>query len=231
MDVVLIAGLWLDDVVWDNVIADLDQAGVHAVGVALPGQNDENTSATLDDQLDAVLAAIDDAYRRTDSPVLVVGHSAAAALAWLAADRRPGTVGRAVLIGGMPTGEGDAYFSFLPVRDGVVSFPGWKAFEGPDSDDLSEQDKESLAAGMHPMPAGVAQGIVHYTDPRRFQVPVTMICPEYSPDDATKWLEAGDIPELPGADLDLVDLDTGHWPMVSAPAVLADVLAGLATSR
>src|SRR6266702_924586 len=71
MDILLIAGLWLGAPVWDNVAAQLRAHGHRAVPVALPGQGDGNTSATLADQVAAVLAAVDAA---AGTP-MVVGHS------------------------------------------------------------------------------------------------------------------------------------------------------------
>ncbi|MEZ5089464.1 MAG: hypothetical protein R2719_06860 [Micropruina sp.] len=57
-------------------------------------------------------------------------------------------------------------------------------------------------------------------------MPTTLICPEFTPDDARDWIAAGDLPELAKAErLDLADLDSGHWPMVSEPAALAALLA------
>ena len=44
MDILLIAGLWLDGSVWDNVAAQLEARGHRAVPVTLPGQGDGNTS-------------------------------------------------------------------------------------------------------------------------------------------------------------------------------------------
>ena len=88
MDILLIAGLWLDGSVWDNVAAQLEARGHRAVPVTLPGQGDGNTSATLADQSAAVVAAVDAAAGRP----MVVGHSAACSLAWLAADARPARV-------------------------------------------------------------------------------------------------------------------------------------------
>jgi pimeloyl-ACP methyl ester carboxylesterase len=73
MDIVLIAGLWLDGSVWGNVAARLEARGHRAVPVTLPGQGDGNTSATLADQSAAVIAAVDAAAGRP----MVVGHSAA----------------------------------------------------------------------------------------------------------------------------------------------------------
>ena len=65
-------------------------------------------------------------------------------------------------------------------------------------------------------------------DERRYAVPVTLVCPEFSPDDARAWIAAGDLPELArAADVDLVDLDSGHWPMLTRPQALARLLDGL----
>ena len=55
------------------VAAELTRLGHRPVVLPLPGADDGATTATLDDQLAAVLAAVDAAER----PV-VVGHSAAA---------------------------------------------------------------------------------------------------------------------------------------------------------
>ncbi|WP_300080325.1 hypothetical protein, partial [Propioniciclava sp.] len=96
---------------------------------------------------------------------------------------------------------------------------------GRDSDDLDDATKQAVAAGAHPMPRSVVEGIVRYTDPARRAVPVVMVCPEYSPDEARAWLAAGEISELADvASLTFVDLDSGHWPMFSQPDALARVL-------
>ncbi|HEY1485394.1 MAG TPA: alpha/beta hydrolase, partial [Micromonosporaceae bacterium] len=101
MEIVLIGGLWLDGSAWDEVTPALEALGHHAVPVTLPGQGDGSASATLDDQVAAVLAAVDAASGAT----MVVGHSAACTLAWLAADARPEKVGKVALIGGFPSAD------------------------------------------------------------------------------------------------------------------------------
>lgn len=224
MDVVLIAGLWLDASAWDAVVPELAALGHRAVPVTLPGQGNGDASATLDDQVGAVIAAAD----ACAEPCLVVGHSAASTLAYLAADRRPEKVTKVVMIGGFPTTDGGAYAAFFEPVDGVMAFPGWGPFEGPDSADLSDELKASVEAAAIPVPEAVASGIVHYTnDARHDLTPVVLICPEFSPEDALAWIEAGDIPELADtADLELANIDSGHWPMFTAPAVLAGLIAG-----
>ena len=221
MDIVLIAGLWLDGSAWDDVLPELERLGHRGTPVTLPGQGDGATSATYDDQAGAVLAAVDAAEGRP----LVVGHSAACTLAWVAADRRADDVTGVVLIGGFPSTEGDAYADFFEPTDGGVRFPGWETFEGPDSDDMSAELKATVEAGSHPVPVGVTKGVVHWTDERRHGVPLTLVCPEFSPQQAKEWIDSGDVPELADATaLELVDLDSGHWPMFTQPAALAGLL-------
>jgi pimeloyl-ACP methyl ester carboxylesterase len=75
----------------------------------------------------------------------------------------------------------------------------------------------------------VAKGIVHLRDERRLDVPVTLICPEFSPAQAKEWIEGGELPELAKArHIEYVDIDSGHWPMFTRPAELARLLAEVA---
>jgi len=225
MDVLLIAGLWLDGSAWDEVVPALVRLGHRPVPLTLPGQGDGSTSATLDDQLAAVLAAVDAATDR----LMVVGHSAACTLAWLAADRRPEKVAKVVLIGGFPFADGQRYADFFEISDGVVPFPGWGPFEGADSADLDDAARRNIAAAAIPVPEGVVRGEVRLTDERRFDVPIVLVCPEFTPAQAREWIEDGDLPELTRAkQVDFVDIDSGHWPMVTRPTDLARILAAAA---
>ena len=226
MDIILIAGLWLPQSVWAELADELERLGHRALPVALPGVDDSSTTATLADQVTAALAAVDAAERP-----MVVGHSAACTLAWMIADQRADAIDRVVMIGGFPSADGEAYADFFPSAGGVMAFPGWAPFEGPDSADLDEAERDRIAASAVPVPEGVSKGVVRLTDERRFDVPVVLICPEFSPEDARAWIDAGDLPELSRATrVTLVDIDSGHWPMVTQPAELARILDG-ATSE
>ena len=228
MDILLIAGLWLDGSAWDDVVPALAALGHRPVPLTLPGQGDGTASATLDDQVAAVVAAVDSAAGRP----MVVGHSAACTLAWLAADARPEKVAKVALIGGFPTTDGKPYADFFESTDGVMPFPGWGPFEGPDSADLDEQARRRFEAAAIPVPDAVTKGVVRLTDERRFDVPIVLVCPEFTPAEAQEWIAAGDVPELAKAKhLDFVDIDSGHWPMVSEPAELARLLAAAAVAE
>ena len=224
MDIVLISGLWLPTSVWDDVNAELDALDHRAMPVALPGVDDRSVSATLDDQLAAVLDVVDAADRPW-----VVGHSAGSTLAWLVADRRPTSIAGVVMIGGFPGSDGSTYADFFDVVDGTMAFPGWGPFEGPDSDDLDAAARARFESFAVPVAAGVARATVTLTDERRFGVPVVLVCPEYTPDQARKWLADGGIPELERAEaVTFVDIDSGHWPMITRPTDLARILHDVA---
>ncbi|NUP51631.1 MAG: alpha/beta hydrolase [Catenulispora sp.] len=222
MDILLISGLWLDGTAWDRVVPELTALGHRPTALTLPGQGDGASSATLDDQLAAVVAAVDAA----PGPVAVVGHSAASTLAWLAVDARPEKVAEVVFIGGFPAEDGRAYAPFFEIVDGAMPFPGWGPFEGPDSADLDDEARRSFAAAAIPVPEKVATGVVRLRDERRYGVPAVVVCPEFTPADVRTWIASGDVPELAKIEhLELVDIDSGHWPMLTRPAELARVLA------
>jgi pimeloyl-ACP methyl ester carboxylesterase len=225
MDIVLIGGLWLDGSAWDAVVPALEALGHRPVPVTLPGQGDGSASATLADEVAAVLAAVDGTAGRP----MVVGHSAACTLAWLAVDARPEKVARVALVGGFPAGDGKPYADMFEVEDGAMPFPGWEPFEGPDAADLDEAARRRFAAAAVPVPEGVATAVVHLADKRRYDVPVLVVCPEFSPDEAREWIGAGDVPELAqAAHVTFADIGSGHWPMITQPAELARILAAAA---
>ncbi|MFF2073748.1 alpha/beta fold hydrolase [Kitasatospora sp. NPDC058162] len=226
MDILLIGGLWLDASAWDAVVPALEALGHRPRPVTLPGQGDGRSSATLDEQLAAVLAAVDAAAGKP----LLVAHSAACTLGWLAADAHPDRLAKLALIGGFPHEDGRPYADFFDIRDGAMPFPGWGPFAGADSADLDDDLRRRIATGAVPVPEQVARGVVRLTDRRRYGVPVVVVCPEFTPEQARGWIAAGEAPELARAEhVDFVDIDSGHWPMFTRPTELAHLLHAAAT--
>ena len=220
MDIVLIGGLWTDGSAWKQVVAELAALGHRGIPV------DGSSEPTLDKQVAKVVAAVDAA----EGKPFVVGHSAACTLAWLAADARPEQVSRLALIGGFPSSDGKLYADFFPVKDGVMAFPGWEPFEedgsAADLDDAARRDFEAAAVSV---PEGIAHGVVRLRDERRYEVPVAVICPEFSPAQARQWIDDGLVPQLAAAKhVELVDIESAHWPMITKPEELARILADLA---
>ena len=91
---------------------------------------------------------------------------------------------------------------------------------------MSPELKAEVAASDPPGARRASpRATVHWTDERRHGVPLTLVCPEFSPAQAQEWIDSGDVPELADATaLELVDLESGHWPMFTQPAALAALL-------
>ena len=227
MQIILIPGLWLNGASWGAVSEHLTRAGHTVTALTLPGlesRDADRSGITLADHVAAVVEAIDVAYA-AGGPVLLVGHSAGSAIAYCAVDARPDKVARVVYIGGWPAPEGEQLLPGLATDGADAPFPGWAEFEGPDSADLDETARARLLDVFVPSPAGVTRGTVRLTDDRRHDVPATAVCPEYSAADLREWLASGELPELAQATrLEVVDIDSGHWPQATVPEQLAEVL-------
>jgi pimeloyl-ACP methyl ester carboxylesterase len=182
------------------------------------------SSITLRDHVDAVVAAIDAA----DGPVLLVGHSAGSGIAHAAVDARPHRIARAVYIGGFPTPDGAPLLDGLPAENGEVTMPDWAEIgEEASIADLDEPALARLYAEAIPVPERVVTQPQELRDPRRYEVPVTAVCPEYSSEQLRGWMHDGLEPvrELTRIrDVEYVDLPGGHWPQLVQPDLLARVI-------
>ena len=227
MDIILIPGLWLDGSSWDAVVPTLEQAGHRAHALTPPGMESrdaERSGIRLSDHVDAVVAVIDAAV----APVLLVGHSAGSGTGHAAVDARPDRVARAAYIGGFPTPDGSALLEGLPAANGEVAMPDW-AHVGEDANivDFDEALLARFYAEAIPAPEHVLTDPQRLADPRRYDVPVTAVCPEYTVDDLRTWIEDGEaaVSELALIrDVGYVALPGGHWPQLTQPVALARVL-------
>lgn len=229
MDIVLIPGLWLNASTWDDVVPLLEQAGHRAHPLTLPGMESkgaDRSGITLADHVAAVVAAID----AVDGPVLLVGHSAGCGIAHAATDARPDRVARQVHIGGFPSGDGEALLGGLDAQDGEVAMPDWKEMgEEANVRDFTADRLARFYADAIPVPERVIRDEVRLSDERRYAVPATEICPEYTADDLRSWVDGGDVPELAKIrDVEYVDLGGGHWPQVTQPEALARAILATA---
>src|SRR3954447_3273281 len=226
MTILLVPGLWLDGSSWQSVIPGLEQAGHRAVPITLPGMHSkdaERASVTLADRVRAVVAAIDAA----DGEVVVVGYSAGAGIAWAAVDARPDRVSRAILVGGFPTEDGAAIADGFPAQNGEVPFPDWAVFEDADLAGLDDAARDRFRERALPSPEQVVCGVQRLADERRYRVPVTAICTEYTSRMLREWIanDLAPVHEFPKIrDVNYVDLTTGHWPQFTRPGDLATAI-------
>ena len=225
MDVVLVPGAWLDGSSWAAVVPDLETAGHRTHALTLPGmegKESDRRAVRLADQVAAVVAAIESA----SAPVLLVGHSIGSAIAHQALDTRPDRVARIVHVGGFPAAAGESLLSGLTAENGEVAMPDWVAM-GEEAN-VRDFDADQLArfyADAIPAPEHVLVDPVQLSDERRFDVPATMVCPEYTAAELREWIEGGHLPEVAAIkNVEYVDIGGGHWPQLTQPDNLVRVL-------
>ena len=233
MDVILIPGLWLDASSWDDVTPVLERSGHRTHPLTLPGMESldaDRSQVTLDDHVDAVVAAID-TVAPAGSTVALVGHSHGGVLAYAASDRRADRIAHLVYVASEPhtadepyaDGEGGGW----PTEGGEVPLPDWAFFDDEMTADLDETQRDAIRGRSVPSPNLATRMPSGLADDRRRDVPSTVIACEYSSGQLKEWIAAGE----PSAqelgrlrNLTYVDLDCGHWPQFTRPSEIADLI-------
>ena len=226
MNIVLIPGFWLDGDSWSEVAEPLRRAGHSVHAITLPGLESRDApraDISLRDHVNAVVDLVD----TLESPIVLVGHSGGGAIAHAVVDARPDAIARVVYVDSGPLGHGGLINDELPVVEGEIPLPDWSVFEDADLIDLDDALRERFISIAIPQPARVANDRQELSDPRRYSVPVTVICCEFPAAQMQEWLDAG-VPfaaELAAiTDRELVDLPTGHWPQLTRPRELATAI-------
>jgi len=180
------------------------------------------------------------------SDVILAGHSYAGTVVTGVADRIPDRVDQLVYVDSAPLADGMAMTDLYPpdalatLRQTVdesgegwlYPFPGWEYLaEDTSIAGLGEREQAVIAARATPQPWAT------YTQPLRLEhadaeaTPyrrVLIAC------DEMRGLVAAGVPQIAvmaAPPWHYLELETGHWPMFSAPAELAEMLDGLAAGR
>lgn len=230
---VLVAGAWLGAAAWDEVAAELRTAlrttgeGDHEVhALTLSGLAEkQGVAAGQQTHVTDIVDAIDGLGLRD---VVLVGHSYAGIPVGQAAERIGARLNRVVFVdANVPTHNG-SFVSAWPdgraaVESSIAANNGfWPPQQAADYEGqgLTPEQIARLLAGSTPHPGATLTEPAVLTHPLA-ELPATYV----------KCLLDGaephpDVAELlsTGPDWQLVTLDTGHWPMFSAPSALARVL-------
>ena len=230
--VVLVPGFWLGAWAWDAVLPHLDEQGVQAVALTLPGlepDHPDRGSVHLEDHATAIEAALDAAP--TDARTVLVAHSGAAIPATVALDRHVDEVDHVVWVDTAPVVDGHAMDPEVIGVEYPLSAQYDEELEQGSMEGLTEEQLTTFRERAVPQPAAMMREAVTLSDERRLDVPGTVVCTAFSSADYRSYAEQG-VPFLAGLlqhrRLTLVDLPTGHWPMWSKPAELADIIARVA---
>lgn len=226
--IILVPGHWLGAWAWDEVLKHLLAKGRRAVPLTLPGldQTDpERSSRTLDDQA----AAIKQALSSDHEPAVIVAHSGANAPVSLVLDRHPESVRRVIWVDSGPVAPGTAFAPDFPDDPEGLALPPFDilgeqaSLDGLDADTLERFRNRAVS-----QPGAVLRQSVALSNDARFEVPTTLMCCSIPSSQVMELLEAGHPMFAEVANLknvDYIDLPTGHWPMWSRPADLAEIIA------
>lgn len=225
--VVFIAGHWLGAWAWDRVIDFLSTKTMRPIALTLPGldENDEQrTSRTLEDQI----RAIEEVVGSTTDEIVIIAHSGANAPVSVVLDRHPDRISHVVWVDSGPVGPGSVFAPDLAYSIDEVPLPSFEILGQQASlKDLDENDLEEFRRRAVPQPGSVMRARVELYDPARLCVPTTFVCcsitsvqiQELARAEHPMFAEVGKL-----AHPDFVDLPTGHWPMWSRPADLAEII-------
>ncbi|MFJ7288369.1 alpha/beta fold hydrolase [Curtobacterium sp. NPDC098951] len=219
MHVILVPGFWLDASAWDEVAPMLRAAGHSVEAVTRDGD-------TLDEQVAALVELLDD-VATPDEPVVLAGHSGAGPIAYMAADRRPSLVAHLLYVDTFPGPEGGCVNDELPVVDGVVPLPSWDVWEPATVRGMTPELRAAFEHRAIPEPAAVPSDRFHYGDAARHTIPATVITCEIPAADLATMVadhQAWAAELVATEELSILGLETGHWPMFTAPRELGELM-------
>ncbi|WP_410634096.1 alpha/beta fold hydrolase [Amycolatopsis sp. cmx-4-83] len=223
---VLVPGAWLGSWAWDEVVPRLREAGHGAHAVTLSGLA-ERRDAPVGGQTH-VQDIVDVVSRNDLREVVVVGHSYSGIPAGQAAERIGDRLKRVVFVDSNVPADGESFTSHWSAeRVAELTARGfWPALTAEDyaEQGLSGEAIARIVGGSTPHPAA------SLTDPAVLSRPLGELPATY-----LKCLLDGDTPSPDVVSLlesdrwELVELDTGHWPMFSQPEELARILLAAAS--
>ncbi len=234
--VVLVAGHWLGAWAWEDVLEHLDADHPRAIAITLPGLDGADparSTRTLDDQAEAIRDVLARLDASAGQPVTLVAHSGANAPVSLVLDRHPELVSRVVWIDSGPLASGSAFAPDLPEEVDELPLPAFDVLAQQASlEGLHAEVLERFRAEAVPEPGPVLRQTVELTNGARNAVPTTLVCCSIPSAQVLAMAREGhpmfaEVAQL--ETLDVVDLPTGHWPMWSRAADLAEVIRSAAS--
>ncbi len=249
---VLVGGAWLGSWCWRDVARSLRARGHDVQPVTLTGLGERVHLARPDTDLETHIADVVNLLDYEDlADVVLVGHSYAGSVVTGVADRRPKRLARLVYLDTIPLGDGQAVVNLFPpdAREQVERQvkelgEGWR-WPLPPFEELGKTSSlVGLDGGRLALLRGKAtpQPFRTFTQPLRLGHPLggpygraAIICTAGGLTiTALRQLVSSGNPlfQVFGApDWSFHELPTGHWPMLSAPDALADLLHPLGAAR
>lgn len=252
----LVSGLFTGPHVWDDAVARLTAEGADARAVALSGLGGERVpsgeAVDLETHIADVLAVIDSAGQAGGREIVLVGHDYGIHPVLGAADRRPERVARIVYLDSAMPRDGVPALAALPSPRPGGRPAGATGADTAHGTDLPPpaRDEWHLWGSTAGLPAAALDRLTALASPQPFgtlvqplrltgavaAVPVTgVLCTGSGTTLAMVQTQvdfgAPAMRALSAPGVTFFELPTGHWPMLSAPAALTEVLLGAAAGE
>jgi pimeloyl-ACP methyl ester carboxylesterase len=237
---VLIPGAWMGGWAWKAVARRLREAGHEAYPMTLTGLADKVHLARREVDLEThttdVLNLLD--YEDLQGDVVLVAHSYGSVVGTGVADRAAERFSHVVYVDGGPMADGQGMLDFAGPEDAaalrkrvaeagdgwLLPYPGFENLGPPPMlDGLGPRERALLDRKATPQPFGTYEQRVRLRGGRGRYQPVLIACNGF------RFLEKV-VPTLTSfvtPEWQRHELPTGHWPMLSAPDRLAELLIGL----
>lgn len=232
----LVPGLWMGGWAWDAVAAELSARGHRSIAATLPGLGDRAGEDPAGVGLAEHADAVTELLAAQEQEVVLVAHSYAAFPAVAALDRRPDKVARMVFVDTGAPESGESVVTQMPHLLEIVTgdvLPVPEAIDAAHGVPEAEQARYRRLATPHP-----ARTV---TDPVTLtgawlKVPTTgvfCLAGGLSLELVRSLYATGDprFAKLAEPGVTFFEMATGHWPMLSAPTDLADVLVRAAAGE
>jgi pimeloyl-ACP methyl ester carboxylesterase len=239
---VLVPGFWLGGWAWKNVTEILRGKGHEVFPVTLTGLGERIHLGSVETNLRTHVADVVNLIKYNQlEEVYLAGHSYAGVVITEVADRIPEKIAKLIYVDSAPLPDGVAHADFYSpeqlekfeksmAENGGgwrLPLPSWEDLDdGKNLKDLTAEDKKLIEKLATPQPFNASRQKISLKNPRRRDLPKLAIWCEESSAEVREFLKQ-DLPlfsELKDPNFEFADLPTGHYPMFSRPAELADLL-------
>jgi pimeloyl-ACP methyl ester carboxylesterase len=246
---VLIGGAWLGGWCWQRVARQLRDDGHDAYPVTLTGLGERTHLASPEVDLETHITDVVNLIEFEGlQDVVLLGHSYGGLVVTGTADKIPERISQLVYLDTAPLPDGVAVIDTYPtearryVEQQVKDLgDGWRwpmprrealanfgSLKGLDDDQL-----RLLASRATPQPFGTFSQPLRLENPLREELPKLGIVCSFSLDQVRRMI-ASDNPQfrgLAGPEWRFAELPTGHYPMLSRPEDLAELLLDLTSEN
>lgn len=233
---VLVPGAWLGGWCWRRVTPLLEAQGHRVLTPTLTGLGERSHLASDSVDLATHVRDVVNVMTWEDArEVVLVGHSYAGFVVTGVADQAPDRVATLVYLDTSIPSDGEAFFDFWPaemrahIESSAERFGGWPVEEdlGPDGADIAAEDLAWMQALGSPHPIGTLRQPLELNNRGTSGQALGYIACRPAREQFAAYLQ----PYRDDPAWHFVDLESGHWPMFSAPEALAAGLLQLAKSN